>query len=94
MYAVKVEHSKELKSWYGETPSGLDMAIEEAEMRTHASGKPHIVTDNHGLRLHLALPAEVKRRIAKAREERTSRWDWWLSMLGVAIWVVAIFYRR
>jgi hypothetical protein len=94
MYVVRVEHSKELRSWHQETASGLNMAVEEAEMRTHASGVPHVVTDNHGLRLHLALPAEVKKRLEEAREQNSAKYDWWLSAFAAAVWLVSMFYWR
>lgn len=67
MYSVKQETTRQLKSWHQETPAGLNAAIEECEMRTHATGQPHIVTDNNGLRLHLSLPKEVKQRLKDER---------------------------
>lgn len=92
MYVVKLESTKALKAWHQETPGGLQAAIEECEMRTHATGQPHIVTDNNNLRLHLSLPAEVKRRLQEQRaEEGLPRW---LSIVGVLILLAAIFMRR
>ena len=92
MYAVKVEHTKTLKSWYAETPAGLAQAIEECEMRTHATAMPHIVTDNNGYRMHLSLPAEVKRRLQEQRaEEGIPRW---LSVVAALLLILAIFARR
>lgn len=92
MYVVKVEHNKKLKSWHGETPAGLQAAIEECEMRTHATNQPHIVTDNNGYRLHLSLPAEVKKRLQEQRaEEGIPRW---LSLMAALLLILAVFARR
>jgi len=92
MYAVKVHGTKLLRSWYEETPAGLQQAIEEAQMRTHARNLAHEVTDNHGLRLYLALPVDVKAQLQAAASAR--RAEWLLSWLGFILLLVAICARR
>lgn len=92
MYSVKLDSTKALKTWYQETPAGLQSAIEECEMRTHATNQPHIVTDNNGFRLHLSLPAEVKQRLqAQRAEEGIPKW---LSIIAALLLILAIFARR
>lgn len=92
MYAVKTYKTGVLMSWHQETPAGLAMAIEESNMRTHAHGVPHMVTDNHGLRLHLSLPVDVQKKLDEQR--KNTRIDRVLSWLGFALLLVAVLYRR
>lgn len=93
MYVIRVEATKKLRAWHQETPAGLQAAVEECEMRTHATNMPHIVTDNNGYRLHLSLPPEVKRRLKEQREHQEGI-PRWLSVCGLLILLVVIFSRR
>lgn len=56
MYYVRVEHSDACRSTHRETPEGLLSATAEADMRTHATGHVHIVTDSNYYKLYTALP--------------------------------------
>lgn len=93
MYVVKVERTGQLRAWHAETKAGLQQAIAECEMRTHYSNTPHIVTDNNGLRLHLALPHEVKRRLDEQRKQ-DSIGGKWVAVIALALLLWAVFSRR
>lgn len=92
MYAVKIYATGVLRSWHEETPSGLQRAIAEADMRTHGFGYAHMVTDNHDLRLYLALPAEVQNK--RELEAASTRADRLVAWLAFAMLLVAVFCRR
>jgi hypothetical protein len=92
MYSVRVYSCGTMRSFHHETPAGLQAAVEEANMRTHGFGYAHMVTDNHGLRLHLALPKDVEAKLqAVAVSKRAERLIAWLAF---AIILVAVFSRR
>ncbi len=92
MYSVKVYSTGALRSFHQETPAGLAAAVEEANMRTHGFGYAHMVTDNHGLRLHLALPKDVEAKLAaQAVSKRAERLIAWLAFI---LLLVAVFSRR
>lgn len=93
MYAVKNYHTGQLRAWHQESKSGLQRAIEECEMRTHATNITHIVTDNNGLRLHLSLPHEVKRRLQEERRAKRSS-DKWIVVVAFLLLMWTIFSPR
>lgn len=74
MYNVKIEATRELRSIHQETLAGLTRAIVEADMRTHATGQPHIVVDDNGYKMHTALPHEVAAKPIVKKQERDVRW--------------------
>ena len=74
MYAIKIEATGELRSIHQETLRGLTQAIVECDMRTHATGKPHIVVDSNGYKMHTALPHEVAQKPIVKQQERDVRW--------------------
>jgi hypothetical protein len=92
MYSVKVHSTKLLRSWHPETPAGLQQAIEEAQMRTHARNLAHEVTDNHGLRLYLALPTDVKAKLKADASLR--RAEYLVAWVAFVILLVSVCTRR
>ena len=63
MYSVVVASTKELKSQHVYSRGGLQAANEEALLRTHLTGRAHIVIDTvHGGTVYTALPPDMRRR--------------------------------